>query len=512
MRRLRVTVVDLTTERPTRALYARLMNANLASIMPQVIAVWCEQAGHHVRYVCYTGFEDLAREVLGPADVVFIGAFTQAAHTAYAISNLHRQRGAITVLGGPHARCYPQDAARHFDYVLGFTDRTTVEDLLRDGAPQRPVGMHVSAARQPQTLPGVRERWKFIEATIAKAPVLKVVPMLGSLGCPYSCSFCIDSTVPYQPLGFDQIRSDLRFLLTKIPHPRVGWHDPNFGVRFEDYMGAIEEAVPPGRIDFFAESSLSLLSEAHLERLAKNGFKVSLPGVESWFALGNKAKTGRDVGAEKVRRVAEHINMILRYIPYVQTNFVLGLDTDEGAEPFELTKRFIDLAPGAFPVFSLLSAFGRAAPLNLDLQRAGRVLPFPFHFLDASQAMNVVPRHYGWRSFYDKLVDLERYAFSAPRIARRFVANRMAIPKWMNVVRGLSSERFDRVRHHARIRGLLDSDRSVHRFFNRETATLPEFYANRVRRDLGVLWDALPSGGLMHDHNAYLRSELSVAV
>jgi hypothetical protein len=511
VRRLRVTVVDLTTERPTRALYARLMNANLASIMPQVIAVWCERAGHDVHYVCYTGFEDLPDEVLGPADVVFIGAFTQAAHTAYAISNLHRRRGAVTVLGGPHARCYPQDAARYFDYVFGFTDRTMVEDLLRDPAPQRPVGLQLSAPRQPASLPGVQERWKFIEATVAKAPVLKMVPMLGSMGCPYTCSFCIDSTVPYQPLGFDQMRSDLRFLLTKMRRPRVGWHDPNFGVRFDDYLGAIEEAVPPGKIDFFAESSLSLLSEPHLQRLAKNGFKVILPGIESWFALGNKAKTGRDVGAEKVRRVADHINMILRYIPYVQTNFVLGLDTDDGPEPFELTKRFIDLAPGAFPVFSLLSAFGRAAPLNLDLQRDDRVLPFPFHFLDASQAMNVVPKHYAWRGFYDKLVDLEHYAYSVPRIIRRFVANRSTIPKWMNVVRAVSSERLGRVSHHARVRRLLDADRSVHRFFHRESSALPTFYANRVKRDLGTLWEALPVGGMVHDHNAYLRSEASPA-
>lgn len=512
MRRLRVLVVDLTTERPTRALYARLMNANLASIMPQVVAVWCEQAGHDVRYVCYTGFEDLHQEVLGPADIVFIGAFTQAAHTAYAISNVHRRRGAITVLGGPHARCYPQDASRYFDYVLGFTTRALIDDVLRELEPRHDRGQQLGAARQPQELPGVQERWKFIEATLAKTPVLKVVPMLGSLGCPYTCSFCIDSTVPYQPLGFDQMRSDLRFLLTKMRHPRVGWHDPNFGVRFDDYLGAIEEVVPPGRIDFFAESSLSLLSEEHLERLEKNGFKVILPGVESWFALGNKAKTGRDVGMEKVRRVADHINMVLRHIPYVQTNFVLGLDTDEGAEPFELTKRFIDLAPGAFPVFSLLSAFGRAAPLNLDLQREGRVLPFPFHFLDASQAMNVVPRNYAWRTFYDKLVDLERYAYSAPRIARRFFANRGAIPKGMNLVRGISSERLDRVSHHARVRGLLRSDRSVHRFFHRETSALPAFYANRVRRDLGALWEALPLGGLLHDHTAYLRSETSPAV
>jgi hypothetical protein len=255
------------------------------------------------------------------------------------------------------------------------------------------MGRHLTAARQPSELPPLEARWTVVEATLAKAPVLQFVPMIGSLGCPYTCSFCIDSTVEYQPLGFDQIREDLRFLLGKLSRPRVGWHDPNFGVRFDDYMGAIENAVPPGRIDFLAESSLSLLSEPHLQRLKKNGFKAILPGIESWFALGNKARTGRETGLAKVERVAVHVNMITRYIPYVQTNFVLGLDTDSGPEPFELTKRFLDLAPGAFPAFSLLSAFGRAAPLNLELQRAGRVLPFPFHFLNANKAMNVVPEH-----------------------------------------------------------------------------------------------------------------------
>lgn len=505
MRRLRITVLDLTTERPTRALYARLMNANLASIMPQVVAVWCEQAGHDVRFVCYTGFEDLSAEVLAETDVLFIGAFTQAAHTAYAIANVHRRRGTVTVLGGPHARCYPHDAARHFDYVLGFTDRTVIDDLLRDCSQHLPLGVQLAAKSQPQVLPSVQERWKFIEPTLAKTPILKIVPMLGSLGCPYTCPFCIDSTVEYQPLGFDQIRDDLRFLLGKFKRPRVGWHDPNFGVRFDDYMGVIEEAAPPDSIDFFAESSLSLLSEPHLERLKKNGFRAILPGIESWFAMGNKAKTGRDVGMDKVRRVADHINMILRYVPYVQTNFVLGLDTDEGPEPFELTKTFLDMSPGAFPAFSLLSAFGSAAPLNLELQRAGRVLPFPFHFLDASQAMNVVPKNYEWPAFYDYLLDLEGYAYSWPQIAKRFRANQGAIPKWMNLVRATSSERFGRVKHHAAVRGLLDTDATVRGFFDGDTTTVPRMYMDRIKSDLGPLWGDVPVGGLEHDPNEYLH-------
>ena len=54
-----VGILDLVTKNSRRSLYGRIMNANLASIMPQALAVWCEEAGHEVHYVCYTGAEDL---------------------------------------------------------------------------------------------------------------------------------------------------------------------------------------------------------------------------------------------------------------------------------------------------------------------------------------------------------------------------------------------------------------------------------------------------------------------
>ena len=106
------------------------MNANLASIMPQVVAVWCEAEGHEVTFVCYTGLENLVDDLPDELDLVFIGAFTQAALLAYALSNLFRSKGAVTVLGGPHARCYPEDARSYFDYVLGFTDQTVIREVL----------------------------------------------------------------------------------------------------------------------------------------------------------------------------------------------------------------------------------------------------------------------------------------------------------------------------------------------------------------------------------------------
>ncbi len=484
------------------------MNANMASIMPQVLGVWCEEDGHDVEFVCYTGFEDLVDELPQNADVVFIGAFTQSAQLAYAMSNLFRSRGAVTVLGGPHARCYPEDSRKYFDYVLGFTDREQIRDILSDPAPHRPMGVHLEASRQPASLPGVRERWSYVERTLAKAPLIKIVPMLGSLGCPYTCSFCIDSEVPYQPLDFDVLKEDLRFLQQQFRRPRIAWHDPNFGVRFDDYMDAIEEIVPQGSVDFIAESSLSLLSESHVKRLERNGFKAILPGIESWFDLGNKSKTGKTEGLQKVMRVAEHVQTIQRHIPYIQTNFVLGLDSDVGAEPFELTKRFVDMVPSAFPGYSLLSAFGRAAPLNLQYQRDNRVLPFPFHFLNNNHAMNVKPANYSWPDFYDHVIALTKYTVSWRAIHARFRAIKATIPRWMNVVRAVSSEGFGRIKYYTKVRELLERDRQFRDYFEGETTTLPAFFVNRVRHDLGPLWSWLPEGALHHDPNAYLAASV----
>jgi hypothetical protein len=509
MKKLQIGIIDIVSRGPTRALYARMMNASLASIMPQVIGVWCRKAGHQVTFVCYTGFEDLLAELPDNVDVVFIGAFTEAAHTAYALSNLFRARGAITVIGGPHARCYPEDAARYFDYVAGFTDEGTIHDILQDCSQHRPAGVYLAAAQQPRTLPGVRERWQFIEPTLRKAPFLKMVPMLGSMGCPYTCAFCIDAAVPYRPMEFEALRDDLRFLLTKFKRPLVAWHDPNFGVRFDQYLDMIEDSAPPGSIDFAAESSLSLLSEPHLRRLRRNSFKAVLPGIESWFALGEKSKTGGLLGMAKVQQVSEHVNLILKYIPYIQTNFVLGLDTDAGPEPFELTKRFLDMTPGAFPAYSLLTAFGRAAPLNLDYQRSNRVLPFPFHFLNNNGAMNVKPAQYSWRRLYDHIIDLTQYSFRAQAIARRFLATSGVTARWLNLVRAVSTEGYGRSRYYRQIRNRLDTDSQFEPYFEQESSILPRFYKDIVGQDLGPLMEWLPEDALYHDSNAYLKSERS---
>jgi hypothetical protein len=352
----------------------------------------------------------------------------------------------------------------------------------------------------------VRERWKFIEQTLEKAKFFKIVPMLGSVGCPYSCGFCIDSTVPYQALDLDEIKEDLRFVRTKYKRPHVGWHDPNFGIRFDETLDAIEEAIPPNSIDFIAESTLAVLTEPHMKRMKKNGFAVVLPGIESWYDMGGKSKTGKAQGIEKVKQVSEHVNMVTQYVPYLQANFVLGLDTDQGAEPFELTKQFLDSSPTAFPAYSLLTAFGQAAPLNLEYQRCDRVLPVPFHLLNNNHAMNVKPLHYSWREFYDRVIDLSEHSFSWRATLNRLRAVKNTIPRLLNVVRARSSEGVGRIKYYKLMRAKLDSDLDLCRFLEGQTTELPDFFVNRIKHDLGPLWEWLPEGALYYDSHAYLRN------
>ena len=254
---------------------------------------------------------------------------------------------------------------------------------------------------------------------------------------------------------------------------------------------------------------MALLKEDNLKRLQRNNFKAIAPGIESWFDIGDKSRMRNVHGMEKVKRMAEQANMVNSYIPYTQCNMIFGLDSDDGPEPFELTKRFIDLAPGVYPHLALLSAFGRNAELNLGYQRDGRVLPVPFHFLDLVQAMNVKPAHYGWVEFYKLVCDTFDYCFSFKVMARRTARNPNRLLGIEQFFRGWSSERNNRLAHHRKMLGWLQNDAEVRDFFEGRTPEIPSVMTNTIKQHLGPLWQWLPENALHYDPNAYLHSGTS---
>ena len=111
MAKLKIGVIDLVSKGPTNTLWAKIMYANLASIMPTVIATWCEEMGHEVKMICYTGQEDLDKELPKGVDIVFISSFTQAALLSYALSNYFQKKWSSNSFRWPACpllsrRCY----------------------------------------------------------------------------------------------------------------------------------------------------------------------------------------------------------------------------------------------------------------------------------------------------------------------------------------------------------------------------------------------------------------------
>ena len=503
MRRAKVGVLDLLTNTPGDGwFYTHVMAPSFAAIMPQCVAAWAAELGHEVHYETYTGREDLATCMPKDLDVLFVSCFSRASFLAYGISEVYRKRGVVTVLGGPHARSFGAHASQYFDYVVGLTDKPLVQSILQGFSPQRP-GVMLAARAQPQELPGARERAPFIEHTVLKGtPLFRAVPVIGSLGCPYTCSFCVDAPIPYRPLSFEGLVDDLRYAEERFGrNTMIGWHDPNFGVRFKDYMGVIEQSGT--RLLHIAESSLSLLGEENLKALKRNNFAAMLPGIESWFDFNAKGGAKKLVGREKVARVAEHLNLIQSYVPYVQANFVLGLDCDAGDEPWELTRMFVDAAPGVFPGYSLVTDF-RNAPLSAQLRAEDRTQRVPYALLDNNFAMNVKLKNYTVLDFYDRAIALMEHTWSAAVMARRFMVNHRPTVKILNVGRGLSEGR-DRLRHHRDVRRRLVDDPDFVRFAAGEIDTPPQFYFDAIRDQLGHYQEWVPPELLTP--NGFVRSE-----
>jgi len=73
-------------------------------------------------------------------------------------------------------------------------------------------------------------------------------------------------------------------------------------------------------------------------------------------------------------------------------------------------------------------------------------------------------------------------------------------------MRGVSSEGFGRIKYISTLIQLLETDRHFRSYFEQETDVIPQFYVNKIKKDLGPFWEWLPEGAIYHDYNAYLNT------
>jgi hypothetical protein len=483
---MKVGILDILTT-PSRSwaetAYNGVLTKQYASITPQAIAVWCRQLGHKTFYAAYNGTGDPKRLIPDDVDVVFIAAYTQASALAYALAKLYRAAGTRTVIGGPHAKAYPRDCLRFFDLAVAECDKTLIADILKGVfAP----GTIVTSSKPFDDVPTVEERMPEIRASAfwrGRRPFCaSTIPLLASVGCPYACNFCIDWNNPYRLLSTDRLQADLRYASAHLPGVMLGYHDPNFAVRFDQVLGVMESIPRGSRNPYIMEASLTILRGGRMARLRDTNCVAVLPGVESWNDYSNKAGVGGATGAAKVEMLVEHFALLHEYVPYLQANFMFGLDIDGGDQPIELTKEFMWRTPFVWPVVNIPHPFG-GTPLfdrYLEEDRILTSMPFTFYY---SPYLVTVLKNYTAAIFYRKLIDLFSHFTSGAMLRRRLATTNRGGIRAFHVVRTLVKRR--RMREFRKLLDMLDTDGQFRAFHERRSDTLPEFYQHAYDRMLG---------------------------
>jgi len=491
---MRIGILELLTDvRATgwvARTYANYLTKQFASITPQAIAVWCRELGHEVHYRTYYGQADPHTLLPKGLDIVFIGSYTRSSGVAYALGKLFRQDGVRTVIGGPHAKSYPADCLRFFDIVVKECDKQLIEDILHDRF--EPPAL-VTSGRSLNEVPTVEERLPEIRASAfhdGRATWSTVVPLLSSVGCPYTCNFCTDWNNPYSVLSTDRLEADLRFLSERYPQASLAYHDPNFGVRFDETMEVMER-IPKGKRNRYGmESSLAIMKASRLERLRDTNCCFVAPGVESWGDYSNKAGVGVKHGREKLEQVVEHFNQLGAYVPGLQANFIFGLDNDSGTAPVELTKEFIRRSPLVFPTINIPTPLG-GTPLFDEMYREQRILkamPFVLYFTLYYPVTTI--RHYNPVEFYDHLIDMYATIGSMRMLFKRLTSKTSPYFRFMNSVRTLA-DRSD-VTELTAVRNRLASDRELLSFHEGKGDVLPEFHQRRFEQRMGDYAELFP--------------------
>jgi hypothetical protein len=172
---------------------------------------------------------------------------------------------------------------------------------------------------------------------------------------------------------------------------------------------------------------------------------------------------------------------------------VLGLDTDHGDEPFELTRTFVDRVPFVWPNINMLTPYG-GTPMHSAMAREGRLLPAMPLALYCSPYLAFVPRHYEPVAFYDRLIALLVHCVSMRMTARRLTARVSTalglarLGQTVAVRRDISEMRG--------VRDALRSDLKLRRFHEGRGADIPPLYLAQLRKRLGPLRDLLSAEDL----------------
>ncbi len=344
-------------------------------------------------------------------DIVGVSGTTSASSRAYALCAFWKQRGAHTVMGGPHATLMPEEALEHADTVCVGLGESTWPQFLREYAAGQPgrVYRHIFAEGDcPMPVP----RRDLLPA----GTYMSMTTVLANRGCANACEFC-SLTAQWGRRGLTrplkEVVDEIRTLVDSFGKRSFIFLDPSMYSN-RDYACRLFEALLPLRITWHGLATLDMADDAEfLDLAAQSGCAGILAGLETL-----DARTMPDINKRMntPRRYKEQIAALQKKGIAVLGCFVLGFDndTEEGLRSSigEILELGLDV-----PRFAVLTPFPGTG-LFKRLEREGRILTRDWARYDTEQVV-FQPAHMTPQALQSMLQEAWKRAYSLPQIVRR---------------------------------------------------------------------------------------------
>ncbi len=344
---------------------------------------------------------------------------TQHAPRIYELARAFRERGAHTVIGGPHATVMPEEAARHADTVIAGEAEGVWEEFIADfrrGSP-RAIYRNTDLARVPLE-DSPRPRYDLLGPDFfERGRGYKMIPVQTTRGCPRRCDFCSVPQVSgsvFRTKRVAQVVRDVEAAVAAAPGTLLLFSDDNMFIN-RRFSRELLAALEPMNLRYMAQSDIGIADDpALLDQIGESGCVMCLVGLESLSM--NALKT---IDAFKARRrggYEEGVRRIQEAGIAVLAAFIVGFD-DDTAETFDRIADFI-WRTKAFPQVTIATPLPMTGMME-RLKAEGR-LPEDPYWEDCTYYDAVYePRGMTSAELERGIADLHRKLFAADAVRAR---------------------------------------------------------------------------------------------
>jgi anaerobic magnesium-protoporphyrin IX monomethyl ester cyclase len=317
------------------------------------IASYLEKNGIDVKIIDEFAGQNVKKEIkkFSP-DIVGVTAVTPLILDAYKISDMCRENGILTVIGGRHVSALPKEALKHADIVVDGDGENAMLKIIRDdiksGIISTPYIRNIDdipmPARHLLNMDFYIELRKFFWYNVHSYRIGNIIT---SRGCPYSCIYCYNSCrkIPIRFHSAERVVDEIKFLIENYNIDALGFVDDNF-LMDKNRAEKICKLMKENDIDISWKclSRVDSVDLNILKKVKKAGCKLIYFGFESnsqrILNLLNKGTT--------VEQNQKAVDLCRKLNIDIEGYFMIGNPTETLGD-LEATKNFIKINSNIYP-------------------------------------------------------------------------------------------------------------------------------------------------------------------